>query len=72
MSRDLILKRLRDRARESSLFEDLRFGVRAIHRDAEVVNEPYDDAEHKESLKGLTIREIAERRIKAITDAEAT
>lgn len=63
MNKETILNRLRDRAGEPSLFQDLRFGVRPIHRDQEILNEPFDEEAHKDSLRGLSIREIAERRL---------
>lgn len=64
MGKEMILARLREKAREAALFQDLRFGVRPIKREEPVKNEPFDDDAHKESVKGLSIREIAERRLK--------
>lgn len=64
MGKEMILERLREKSREASLFQDLRFGVRPIRRDEPIKNEPFDEEAHKDALKGLTIREIAERRLK--------
>lgn len=65
MNRETILARLRERSGEDSLFQDIRFGVRPIRREDPLLNEPLEeDDAHKESIKGLSIREIAERRLK--------
>lgn len=64
MRKDMILSRLRDKAGDPALFQDVRFGVRPIKRDQPILNEPFDEVAHKDSLRGLSIREIAERRIK--------
>jgi len=64
MGKETILARLRDRSGEATLFVDLRFGVRPVQKELEVeVSEPDDDT-HKSSLRGLSIREIAEQRLK--------
>lgn len=64
MRRDMILARLSERAGDPTIFQDVRFGVRPIKRDEPVQNEPFDEEAHKDSLRGLSIREIAENRIK--------
>jgi hypothetical protein len=64
MNKETILARLRERCGESGLFQDLRFGVRPLRRDEPLKNEPFDESGHKQSLSGLSIREIAERRLK--------
>lgn len=64
MRKDMILSRLRDKAGDPALFQDIRFGVRPIKRDQPILNEAFDEEAHKDSLRGLSIREIAERRIK--------
>jgi len=64
MRKDTIVKRLAERAGEAGVFQDVRFGVRPIKKDEPILNEPYDDQAHKEELRGLTIREIAEQRLK--------
>ena len=64
MSKETILARLRERSGEPGLFRNLRFGVRPIKRAETLLDGPPDDQEHKEALRGLTIREIAERRLK--------
>lgn len=63
MSREVILGRLRARCGEAELFQEIRFGVRPIRREEPILNEPFDEEGHKESLRGLSIREIAERRL---------
>lgn len=65
MSREVILGRLRRRCGEPDLFQEIRFGVRPIRRDEPVLNEPFDEEGHKQSIRGLSIREIAERRLEA-------
>ncbi len=64
MGKETILQRLRDKAREASLFQDLRFGVRPIKREESIKNEPFDENAHRDEVRGLSIREIAERRLK--------
>lgn len=65
MNRETILARLNEHSGESALFQDIRFGVRPIRRDEPLLNEALDeDEEHKLSIRGLSIREIAERRLK--------
>lgn len=64
MGKETILQRLREKAREASLFQDLRFGVRPIKRGEPIKNEPFDENAHKDEVRGLSIREIAERRLK--------
>lgn len=64
MSKDTILSKLTAKAGDPALFQDIRFGVRPIHRDIPIQNEPFDEEDHKDTLKGLSIREIAERRLK--------
>ena len=64
MRKDTIVARLAEKAGEPGLFQDVRFGVRPIKRDEPLKNEPFDEDAHKEELRGLTIREIAEQRLK--------
>ena len=64
MGKETILQRLRDKAREASLFQDLRFGVRPIKRGEPIKNEAFDENAHRVEVRGLSIREIAERRLK--------
>ena len=65
MNRETILARLSERSGEANLFQDIRFGVRPIRRDDPLLNEPLEeDDAHKDSIKGMSIREIAERRLK--------
>jgi hypothetical protein len=68
MSKETILSRLRERGRDSSLFTDVRFGVRPFEKTTPILNEPFPEEERKSELRGLSIREIAERRIKAMID----
>jgi predicted nucleic acid-binding Zn ribbon protein len=63
MSKETILAKLREKSSEGGLFQDIRFGVRPIHKDQPLINEPFDEQAHKDSLKGLSIREIAEKRL---------
>jgi hypothetical protein len=68
MQKETLLARLREMAGDEALFVDLRFGVRPLRRPFEsaVVEETIDD-----SLTGLSIREIAERRLKKWNDDSA-
>ncbi|HJP82769.1 MAG TPA: hypothetical protein VJ835_04615, partial [Fimbriimonadaceae bacterium] len=56
--------RLRERAGDESLFRNLRFGVRPLPEtpQPEELKEPLVD--QREEKRGLSIREIAERRLK--------
>jgi hypothetical protein len=56
-----IRDRLNSMAEEPGLFVDIRFGVRAVKTSGSV--EPAVEAVELEDLSGLTIREIAERRL---------
>jgi len=62
MSRDQILAKLHELSGEASLFTDLRFGVRPLPQ-PEVEVEVAPPADH-ESTKGMSIQEIAERRLR--------
>jgi predicted nucleic acid-binding Zn ribbon protein len=63
MQKDQILTRLTERAGEPNLFINLRFGVRPLPEPAPVEEErPVVPVREEES--GLSIREIAERRLK--------
>jgi hypothetical protein len=64
MGKESILSRLREKSGEASLFQDVRFGVRPIQRQEPIKNEPFDEDGRKESMRALTIREIAEARLK--------
>ncbi|MEA2553729.1 MAG: hypothetical protein QOJ65_1905 [Fimbriimonadaceae bacterium] len=64
MGKETILGRLREKCGEATLFQDVRFGVRPIQRQEPIKNEPFDEEGRKESMRALTIREIAEARIK--------
>ncbi len=61
MQKETLLMRLKEMSGDQTLFVDLRFGVRPLRRPFEfaVVEDVVDD-----SLTGLSIREIAERRMK--------
>jgi hypothetical protein len=61
MHRETILTQLNSMAEEPGLFVDIRFGVRAVKTPGSV--EPAVEAVELEDLSGLTIREIAERRL---------
>ena len=60
MMREIILERLRSRSPDPSLFKDLRFGVRPLPLPKE---QAAAGAEPQEDLSGLSVREIAERRL---------
>ncbi len=63
MIKDRILDRLREVSGERDMFKDVRFGVRPIadEPDEEATSEPQKrDAD----VEGLSIREIAERRLR--------
>jgi len=62
MMKDKILRRLNDVSGESGLFTDVRFGVRPLPPLPKPVEE-IKAASEKEDLAGLSIREIAERRL---------
>jgi hypothetical protein len=66
MSKGPILSKLHKLAGESGLFQDLRFGVRPLPApEAEAVDElPKLQSEHKAKLREMSIREIADRRLK--------
>ena len=68
MQKETLLARLKEMAGDEALFVDLRFGVRPLRRPFEfaVVEDVVDD-----SLTGLSIREIAERRMKKWQDDSA-
>lgn len=61
MHRETILTQLNSMAEEPGLFVDIRFGVRAVKTPGNV--EPAVEVVELEDLSGLTIREIAERRL---------
>lgn len=66
MIKDRILQKLADKSGEPSLFIDLRFGVRPLPaKDAQEVNVEKDKPKPPRADKtGLSIREIAEQRLK--------
>lgn len=67
MQKETLLARLREIAGDDSLFLDLRFGVRPLRR-------PYGLAvveDVTEDVTGLSIREIAERRMRKWRDDSA-
>lgn len=62
MMKDVILKRLTEAGGETGLFREIRFGVRPICRFEEP--EPEAKTEIPSELRELSIREIAERRLR--------
>lgn len=62
MMKERILQRLREASGEDDLFKDVRFGVRSIRR-TEAPEEPAKP-EMEDDLKKLSIRQIAERRLR--------
>lgn len=64
MTKDRILEKLKELSGEPTLFKDLRFGVRPL---PSAPPEPSEEKEKKadhESVAGLSIKEIAERRLR--------
>jgi predicted nucleic acid-binding Zn ribbon protein len=62
LMKDRILFRLNEVAGERALFTDVRFGVRSLPKPVAPQEAPAP-AEEKTSMKELSIREIAERRL---------
>lgn len=63
MAKDTILERLEECAGERGLFLDVRFGVRDIGARDSQTAPSLDEEAYKEELAGLSIREIAEKRL---------
>ncbi len=63
MAKDTILERLDECAGEKGLFVDVRFGVRDISDRDSQTDSSLDEEAYKEELAGLSIREIAEKRL---------
>lgn len=62
MAKERLLERLDIAGGEHDLFKDIRFGVRALPaREREI--DRTKASRHRASLTGLSIREIAERRL---------
>lgn len=70
LMKEQILRRLDDLAGERGLFDDVRFGDRTAREGLERVEEPApDDSEPERSgVAHLSIREIAERRLRQWED----
>jgi Dna[CI] antecedent, DciA len=68
MQKDEIISRLNTIADEPGLFVNARFGVRPLKREIEGEPEEIEVAD----TEGLTIREIAEKRLQAWRDASGT
>ena len=62
MMKDRILSRLNELAGEAELFKDVRFGVRPLPAKAASAERPPAPPEERH-VEGLSIREIAERRL---------
>lgn len=62
MIKDRILQRLREVSGEADMFKELRFGVRPIMEPEPLVEEP--PTPRVKPTEDLTIREIAERRLR--------
>lgn len=69
LMKDVILSRLRDLSREPDLFQTIRFGVRTAIPALEIEEEK-PVSEHRSEIEGLSIQEIAARRLKKMRDAE--
>ena len=63
MMKDRILVTLNESCGEGEIFKDVRFGVRPLQRSYAPVE--YFEAPERPSAEGLSIREIAERRMKS-------
>jgi len=77
MRKTEILQRLRDRAENQAIFKDVRFGVRTLPREAmaEWAREPEPEVQLEstvESVVGLSIRDIAARRLSKWKNPEDT
>ncbi len=68
LQKDEILARLNDMAGDTNLFVNIRFGVRPLKK-AVILGESLDETAETE---GLSIREIAERRLKEWHRGEGT
>jgi predicted nucleic acid-binding Zn ribbon protein len=64
MQQDQILSRLRERAGDENLFRNLRFGVRPLPEAPQQEQPKEPQIDQREGKRGLSIREIAERRLK--------
>lgn len=62
MMSDRILEKMREASGEAGLFKDLRFGVRPLPKPEPVQEAPAPP--DPESVRGLSIKEIAERRLR--------
>jgi hypothetical protein len=62
MMKDRILKKLRELSDEPDMFKEIRFGVRPIVE--REVEEVVEKQERNVELESMSIREIAERRLK--------
>jgi predicted nucleic acid-binding Zn ribbon protein len=68
MVKERLIARLKELSGDPSLFRDMRFGVRPIEDDDEEPTPEIVQAARDE-LEGLSIREIADRRLKNWPDA---
>jgi predicted nucleic acid-binding Zn ribbon protein len=72
MRKDVILQRLRERAGDPSLFLDVRFGVRPLPPPEVAPEEgPVNPTEETPRLAELSIREIAQRRLRQMRGEES-
>ena len=62
MMKDIILRRLKEASEEPDLFKEIRFGVRPIRKPVDEIE--LERTEIPAELKELSIREIAERRLR--------
>lgn len=74
LNKDQILSKLRAMANDGTLFEKLRFGVRSVEKteETEPAIKPITKVTKRPDLDGLSIREIAERRMKMMDDEGRT
>ncbi|AIE85153.1 DUF721 domain-containing protein [Fimbriimonas ginsengisoli] len=68
MRKDTILQRLRERAGDPALFLDVRFGVRPLPPAFETEIPPAETGEELPKDTELSIRDIAERRLRQMRD----
>jgi predicted nucleic acid-binding Zn ribbon protein len=72
MQRGIILKRLRELSGEPELFTSIRFGVRSFDVQTHALVEIEESGRNhlRKELETLTIREIAERRLKKMRNED--
>lgn len=72
MSKDRIVRKLGVMVGDPNLFKDVRFGVRPLPKGAPKGPADEEKKAFRESLEGMTIREIAEQRLSRWRDEEGS